>query len=165
MYILGLLSEAVLCMIVFSSIRSFGGGFHANSSFKCFLYTLTIVMSTSYASMFITSLLSISITTFISLFLVFVSLILIYKLAPKENSNRPILSQKYRNGLKIKTISVFIIWVAISLFLYFSYNNLYFSSIIIISAFFEAVTLTNWFQNGSLFIEKNFCKTFCKSLK
>ena len=159
MSMFGLLNETLICMIVFSSIRAFAGGFHANSNFKCFLYTLLIIIISCFSSIYISTKFQNTTLHYILSIICIYSAILFISLAPKEIINKPIISCTYRKKLKFKAIFIYLIWIVVSIVSAYS-NNYTYASIIIIASFFEAITLTDWFHKNALLIEKNLCLIF-----
>lgn len=154
---LGIFKNAVTCIFVFSSIRLFSGGYHADTNFKCFLHTLVIIISVSFVSRLLISfyILPINITIFIFI------LYLTYRFAPSDTPNKPIISVIHRRNLKTKAMLLNIIWLMISVYMLNFNKHISYIPIIGISALIEALTITPWFYRIAPVVESICAKPIC----
>lgn len=99
--VLGLLihhvTESIIFLTLFISIRSFTGGYHADSYFRCNLLMCTSFILTVFLNIAATGKLALP----ADIALVFITQIIVLLLSPVENKNKPIPEEK-RSKLKIK---------------------------------------------------------------
>lgn len=101
--------ESLIFLLVFISVRTFIGGYHADSYFRC-----NLLMCTSFIMIFF---LSNILCKMLSLFYVLIAFSLVLSIiivfCPIENVNKPIPVEK-RLGLKIKGIIISTLFLVIS---------------------------------------------------
>lgn len=102
MLIIGLLFkmtwQAILFLGAYSPLRIYGGGFHAKTEFKCYLFSIGLTIIALLGIKFI------PMTSFIIFSLIGVGGILIWCLAPVEDANKPldeIENRVYRKRARI----------------------------------------------------------------
>jgi accessory gene regulator B len=108
--IAGKILETILYMISFMYLRSIGGGYHASTHLRCFL-TMLLVYSAFLATLFLLPLQYYIHTTIISFF---ISLIVVFRLAPATHVNRP-LNTKEKLALAKKSRLTAILYVVATL--------------------------------------------------
>lgn len=87
--IYGMLPESILIMVLYIPLRSYAGGFHAKTSFRCFIYSLIMMV------------LLLSVIKFLSLGNIICSVIsimsgiLIYFISPVPDKNKPLDKTEY----------------------------------------------------------------------
>jgi len=79
--------QTIIFMVAYSFIRGYAGGYHAKTPFICYLFSIVMIIVVLWLIK------SIPWNGFICFIIVLVSSILIFKLAPVEDSNKP-LDQK-----------------------------------------------------------------------
>jgi len=129
---LGIVKYSLFIIVVLGILRSLLGGVHAHTHIGCFLTYSIIIFSIIVISCFCGSQLS-KIFMFLSLPFVYTS---IYKYAPADIENKPILSTKQRKFLRKAGILAVSLLYVIALFL-----PKIFSNMIIFTLIIEAVTM------------------------
>lgn len=106
LYLVGYLKYGLFAMIVFSSIRIWAGGYHADTYFKCFLISLSIIYLAVFAGLFIQS---------NALFILqgIFSFGTIYRFSPAEHKNQPIISKSRRKRIHIISLNILLFWICI----------------------------------------------------
>lgn len=130
--LLGILKYTLISFLIFSTLRCFACGAHGNSSFQCIIINYIIFFSNVYCSIYI----RLNILFIITIFLI--SIILIFKYAPADTEERPLISSKLRNSLKKKSIVVATFFFIASLLI----KNPTYSSLIVYSIFSESLVIT-----------------------
>lgn len=101
--------ESLIFLLVFISVRTFTGGYHADSYFRC-----NLLMCTSFIIIFIlANTLCKAINLFYILLVFSLVLSIIIAFCPIENSNKPIPVEN-RLGLKVKGIIISTLFMVIS---------------------------------------------------
>ena len=114
--LLGRIIETILFLITFVLLRSFTGGYHANSYLLCALVT-----SLSYGFVLLLSeLMKVSINAYIILALV--GLVVLLILAPKEHPNKK-LTPKKKIKFKIISIIIFVLIMIVGIYIKINSNN------------------------------------------
>ena len=100
-FILSCLCGAVYSSIIFSlifvSIRLFAGGFHAKTYGRCFILSNAVYLSCFYTAYLIQMLR----ITFVCPVLTFLSMAIVFVLAPVKHKNHPMSNTSYRKNRKI----------------------------------------------------------------
>jgi accessory gene regulator B len=108
--LLGKINYFFFSMIILFSIRIFSGGYHADTTIKCLLWTTLFFLITSLIAPMLPKL-NILIYNTIS----FLSIMIIYIRTPYPNSKRPIKNKKRRWHLKLISTFFITFWVTILL--------------------------------------------------
>jgi accessory gene regulator B len=101
---IGKLFLTILFLIPFCVLRTYAGGYHANSHFKCFLTLIFVYI----AFLLMIYLVNENIINYIALIFSVISELLVLRLAPVESENKP-LSMEEKH--KYRKISIFVISV------------------------------------------------------
>ena len=109
--LLGKINYLFFSMIILFSIRIFSGGYHANTTMKCLLWTTLFFLITSLLGPILPKL---DIFTYYAVSLL--CIIIVYFKAPCQNSKRPIKNKKRRWYFKISSTFFVIFWITILLF-------------------------------------------------
>ena len=118
-YLLGILKYTFFAFMVFSVIRTFACGTHANSTLQCITVNYILFLGNVYLS------LNLPVSIFMQSIIFTVSFILVLLYAPADTEERPLVSKKLRNALKIKSIVVIVIfYISILLIKNNIYTNL-----------------------------------------
>lgn len=128
--VLSLTQYFLVATIVFTSLRSFAGGYHEKTAVRCFFITLLsmslIIFPSAYLELNFIIKIIISILSFSS----------ILYFAPVDHPNKPIISEARKRRLKFLSLCFTIIYLVIS----FVINN-DLGELILLGVFIEAVTL------------------------
>ncbi|WP_058486075.1 accessory gene regulator ArgB-like protein [Defluviitalea phaphyphila] len=103
----------LLAMVIFSSLRIWAGGYHANSYFRCFIITAIIIYLSILFGLYVQS----NILFFIQGIIAF---IIIYIFAPADHENQPIISQIRRKKIHIIALGVLIFWIFVLYYIFSS---------------------------------------------
>jgi len=108
--LIGRLSETALFLIIYILLRSYSGGYHANSYIACFAITIGVYFSVILLSELI------SVNTISYIILSIIGIVLLALLAPVRNIHKKISS---KDGIKYKIISLclYIIFIVLGMFL------------------------------------------------
>ncbi len=109
--LLGKINCFFFSMIILFSIRIFSGGYHADTTIKCLLWTTLFFLITSLIAPILPKL-NILIYNTISL----LSVMIIYIRTPYPNSKRPVKSKKRRWYFKLVSTFFVTLWITILLF-------------------------------------------------
>ncbi|MDW8800707.1 accessory gene regulator B family protein [Clostridium sp. A1-XYC3] len=109
--ILGRIQYLLFSMAVLLSIRIFSGGYHADTTTKCLLWTTLFFLTTSLAAPMFPRL---SILTYKAVSLL--SIIIVFFKSPYPNTKRPVKDKKRRWYLKFISIFHMFLWIVILLF-------------------------------------------------
>ena len=137
-YMLGLIKEALVFIIAFSTLRNQAGGVHSDSFLRCLIVTNIV----TFTSIFLVKYLLVDFATILVPILLILSLIIVFKYAPIDTPNRTLNDTEIQK-FKRRSRGVVVIGSAIIII-----NLILFSSSIVYSAiaatgfFCEAVTLT-----------------------
>lgn len=121
------LLEACVFYLVFATIRSYSGGFHANTYLKCKI-TFIIVLLSVLSLSFILDNIILSIYSVIPI--VIFNILMLLKFAPIENKNKPIKDSDIKKH-KIKSVLLNIFWLITAIIFSFILNDRMFWLIII----------------------------------
>lgn len=108
--LLGKINYFFFSMVILFSIRIFSGGYHADTTIKCLLWTILFFLITSLIAPTLPKL-SILIYSSIS----FLSIIITYIRSPYPNSKRPVKNKKRRWYFKLISTFFVIFWITILL--------------------------------------------------
>lgn len=132
-WIFGILKLILIAIAAFGIYRTFAGGAHARTQTVCLISNSLVFFSIVGISKY----LNINSVYFLVPILMF-NILIIYFYAPADVEEKPILSKKLRHSLKIKSyIVMFSIFIAAT----FMISNQVISNILIISTFYESLTL------------------------
>ncbi len=107
--ILGIFTETCITFLLIAILKRFAYGFHADTFWSCLAVTFVNIFGIIYLSEF-------SFNPLIKIMLALTSLILFALFAPADTEERPLVDSKKRLKLKIKTISVAILYFILSFF-------------------------------------------------
>ena len=131
-YFLGVLNLILTAIVAFGVYRTFAGGFHAKSHLACLLTNSMLFFSIVYLSLFLEHYLA-----FIYIMIYLFNCYVVYFYAPADVEEKPILSNKLKKKLKLKSFivmsSIFLISISI--------HNRIFTNLLILATFFESFTL------------------------
>lgn len=104
-----LLKESLFMILVFASIRKSSFGLHAQNSIVCTITSLTIDVFGAFISYYIT------LNNFM-VFIIFVFInICLYRYAPADTENHPLIGKKLRQNLRRQSVTVGIILMILTL--------------------------------------------------
>lgn len=106
LFLTGDLKYGLFAMVVFSSLRIWAGGYHANSYFKCFIISLSAIYASVFAGLNIQN----DIIFFVQAIF---SFCIIFKFSPAEHKNQPIISRERRKKIHTIALGTFIFWLCI----------------------------------------------------
>jgi accessory gene regulator B len=105
-YCFNIINYCLGAVLIFAILRTFAYGVHADSSLKCIIVNYMVFFGNVGLS------LNYLLNTKIVLILFIISFLLIYKYAPADTAERPLLSKKLRKSLKIKA-SIIVLFLAL----------------------------------------------------
>ncbi len=82
--IFGMVWQSIIFMVAYLPLRSYAGGYHAKTQIQCYLFSIVLIFAVLFAIKFI------SWTSLICFSLAFVAGVVIFILAPLEDSNKPL---------------------------------------------------------------------------
>ncbi len=132
--LMGQFWQCLIFQVIFISLRSFAGGYHASSEWKCWVLSNAMVIG----SLLLSRRLPVWLGSGMGLFLLLVSAGVILLLAPVENENNPLDSDEVRN-YKSRVRLIVLISVLSGFFLYYLSNSLFW--IIILAVLSVALSL------------------------
>ena len=129
--------ESLLYLCVFILVRSFTGGYHANTYFRCNLLMCASFVSISTVNRFVFN--TVHREQLLVLFIIVNIIVILF--CPVDNPNKPITFER-RKGLKLKAIIVCEIVSLFSIYLYSRYRigsvmimlTLYWIAVLILAA-------------------------------
>ena len=110
--------EFITILVCFAVTRSFAGGYHEETYWRCFTTTLIIFAVCLYIGI------SFDMARLVKIILLLVSVLLAYIYAPVDHPNKPIISIDRRKRLKHLSVIIIIILGLISFILPDKYSNL-----------------------------------------
>lgn len=125
-----LLKETIFMLLIFTSIRRNAFGLHAKNSFTCTVVSIIIFVFGSYLSHYL------KFNNYIVFIIFTIINILLYKYAPADTENHPLLGVDLRKKLKTESVITGLILMIITLLI----PNSVIKALIILSAI-SAVTL------------------------
>ncbi len=140
--------EVMIISFAASILRKYSGGIHASTPNRCAIMAALVFVSIALLINQILnfSLIIISLYCLVSFFFTYY---IVYKKAPKDSPNKPIVNEEVKNSLRnkaIKVIHIFVVITTISIFIYFESQNIYFIKIAIAIAsgtIWQAIILTD----------------------
>ncbi|MDD3172891.1 MAG: accessory gene regulator B family protein [Herbinix sp.] len=100
-YLLGMVWQSIIYMISYIPLRTFAGGFHTRTQFRCYLFSIYLILGVLLANRYIPG------TSYNVLILTIISCIIIICLSPVEDSNKP-LDKTERIVYRRRTIYILI---------------------------------------------------------
>ena len=97
-FLLGILKESLVFTLTFMIIRTFAAGVHCKTGHQCIITTLTFYLGSALLSKYY------PINSQYAFIVGLAGSILLYKYAPADTENHPILGKEYRKKLKMKTM-------------------------------------------------------------
>lgn len=97
-YLLGVLTEILVMTFIVGSLRLTAAGLHAKSSFMCTLTTLVAYIGGAFLSKHY------PVSFHIAFFIIMISILILFKYAPADTENRPIIGKEKRKKLKVQTL-------------------------------------------------------------
>lgn len=132
--ILGLIKETFITILLFNGLRTFGYGIHAKKSWHCYVSSSFIFIILPYIFV------NINFTVIQKIIISLLSLISFILYAPADTHKRPLVNEKHRKKLKIKTLIVCSIYILIM----FLSNNTLLINLIILSMVLESFVINPW---------------------
>ena len=108
--LLGTFGETILFLLPFMLLRTYSGGYHAQTHFRCFLI------------LFFAFCINLILNSMIIIFSAIASVIIILKFAPVEDKNHPLSKRQKKNNRKICMIMLSILFTA-CIILFLNQNN------------------------------------------
>ena len=108
-FLLGILKETMLFTIMFVPLRMLAAGVHCKTGSTCLLITVIFYIGSSLLCKYCPIRISYAIILGIMCIIAFL------KYAPADTENRPILGEKHRRMIKIKTISIAVLILVINI--------------------------------------------------
>ncbi len=127
----GLLKEALFMSLIFGSVRKSAFGLHAKNSIVCTLVTFLMFVGGSYISH------SIKLNNYLILLIFTVLNILLFKYAPADTENHPILGRKLRKKLRKEAVTVGILLMCLAMIV----SNQLIKSLIVLSVGYEVISI------------------------
>lgn len=131
-YFLGIFKYTMTYFLCFFIVRAFAFGVHTRKSITCTILSFIVFLGGTYLSLFL------KLNNYNIIFIFIISYILLYKYAPADTEDRPIINAKFRKELKIKSICCMTILLIAALIL----KNSIYKSIITLACFSEALFIT-----------------------
>lgn len=130
-YIFHILTEFFIVLSITLMYKTFVGGAHAKTDIECLMFSIIYYIVPAILAKYIVIS---NIYVYIAMFLVFIeSLYIIFKIAPADTEEVPILCSETRKKMKIKAfIGLFIIYCCL---LIFFRNNIYMIKLILVTLF------------------------------
>ncbi len=150
--LIGSFRESLVVLVVMYFLKSFSGGAHCSSAFRCLIFSVLIIPFFGIISLFLSRYTSMNVLISMSVFCILFSSIIIFLLAPVDSPAKPINSAKHRQNLRILSFS-FLIILAVTQLVLIILEPISLASIIIcinISMFWQAFMLT---KQGHAFID------------
>lgn len=105
--------ECLIFLLMFSSLRTYAGGYHTESRLKCFIYSLcTVCISLTIVKLFANP-----IVLWISYVLVVPIIFIVFRVSPVDTENKRLDDDEKR---RFKKISVLILFIEIAVSIIFS---------------------------------------------
>ncbi len=133
---LGVLKLTILCFMIMLPYRMYSGGFHLKTHIGCIIGTSLMYTGNAFVSQMIHVPLTLKIIY--AIFMWAFAILMIYKYAPADTENVPVISKKERR--KRKNISYII--VSVMLILGCLINNNVISNILLVGVFLQTVSIT-----------------------
>ena len=131
-FILGILKETFIFILIYSIIRAFSFGMHANKSWICLIISTIIMIGIPFIS------LHLNIPLYLKIILGIITTLLIFKNSPADTVKRPIINPKRRKIYKIISTFIAIIFTIISIFI----DNNFISNCLIFSLIIQAIIIS-----------------------
>lgn len=154
-WIFGFLIQAIVCLIVFVSIRLYSQGFHADTYAGCFTITVSLILGIPLLAIYFIG----NISLILSILIFILSIIITYIYAPSDHIEKPIVSEIYRKELKIKALILNLIWFLIYIALFLINKYSYLTSIIVLATLTEAITILPFVNTKTSSYNINCAKT------
>ncbi|WP_201782032.1 accessory gene regulator B family protein [Pseudobacteroides cellulosolvens] len=129
--LLNLLKEALFMCLIFGSVRRSGFGLHAKNSTVCTLVTLLMFIGGSYISY------SIKLNNYFVFGMFLLLNLLLFKYAPGDTENHPILGKKTREKLRKQTVTVGILLMILAMII----PSQLIKSLITLSVSYEVISI------------------------
>lgn len=110
-FFMGIIKEIIIFSIMFASLRCVAAGIHCKSSLMCIITTSISYIGSVYISI------NYSLNIYFNLIIIIICMTLLYKYAPADTENRPILGEEHRKKLKFITMIMATILIIINLLL------------------------------------------------
>lgn len=143
-WLIGSFRESLLVLAVIFILKSFSGGAHCSSAFRCTLLSILLIPSFGKLSKFLGHFANEKSIILFSIFCFLFSLIIVSMLAPVDSPAKPITSVKHKRNLRILSFLFLLFLAAIQFFLIkFKPNNTVSTAIAInISIFWQSLMLS-----------------------
>lgn len=130
-YFLGVLSEMLIMTLIVGSLRLTAAGLHAKSNFMCTLTTLVVYIGGAILSRHY------PISFHMAFFIIMVSILIMFKYAPADTENRPIIGEEKRKKLKIQTLIIATLLLIINLII----NSSWLINLTMVSMVFQTIAI------------------------
>lgn len=80
----GMLWQSIIFMIIYLPLRSFAGGYHASTVFRCYIFGMVLTITYLFINKYVSE------TNLIIITLIVIASLMILILAPVETSNKPL---------------------------------------------------------------------------
>lgn len=135
-WILGILKLTILCFILMLPYRMFSGGFHLKSHIGCIIGTSLMYTGNAFISQYIE--IPIMQKIIFSVVLLIFAITMIYKYAPADTENVPIISKKERKRKKILSYVMATITIVAGCLI----KNNIISNILLIGVLIQTISIT-----------------------
>lgn len=143
-WIIGAFQESLTVLIIIAFFRSFSGGAHCSSAFRCSILSNLLIPSLGALSKFLSQYMTVQPLIFISIISILFSFIVVFKLAPVDSPAKPITSIKHRRNLRALSF-LFLALIGILQFVLIAFKFESLASVTIsinIGVLWQAFTLT-----------------------
>lgn len=124
--------ESIVLLISYLILRSYGGGYHADTPFRCYVISVAIIMCSLGCIKFF------DITQYFYYLLLIVGVGVVFILAPVENINKPLDECEYKTYRKMSFIVIFTELIVLVV-MHFIFQNIF--KVIVIAIFIEGIML------------------------
>lgn len=107
---MGMILQSIVFMLVYIPMRSYAGGYHASTQLRCYLLSIPFMLVALYGIRMIPW------NAYICLGTLFLIVIVVYKLAPVENANRPFSEMEFKIFKKRARIIASVLCIAAIVF-------------------------------------------------
>lgn len=135
-YFLGVLALAIAYYFSFGLLRIFAGGVHAKKSWECLITTSGLLFFTIYISILLSNFPAYLGYLYFLIFII--NSVIIFKYAPADLENKPIVSKKIRERFRIRAVFALGLVIVFALTIIKEPNV---QNVLVIATFAESITL------------------------
>ncbi|WP_425449765.1 accessory gene regulator ArgB-like protein [Dethiothermospora halolimnae] len=136
-FALGWIKEAIIFLLIFSTLRVQAGGYHAKTYLSCFIMTSLFVLVPIWGVKNLEVLKSLSFQGLI----IFIAMIIFFIFAPKDTPNKPLSEREVKKYRRNSRILVTVYSLTIIVTCIYSKNLIEFCAIASLAVFIESLTL------------------------